>query len=73
MTFPHPDGLAAAKAAATPGLCLFCEEPVAGRNYLCVALKAQPRRGEPGYECFRAWQRAYYRDHRRASRARRAA
>jgi hypothetical protein len=58
--FPHPDGLEAAKACALPGRCVFCEEPTSGARY-CFAGR-QPRRGEAGYPCFRAFQRAYYRD-----------
>lgn len=65
--FPHPDGLARAKACATPGWCVFCEEPTSGARYCFGGW--QPRRGEPGYECFRAFQRAYYRDVRAARRA----
>lgn len=34
----HPDGLRAAKSCQTPGLCIFCEEPLgARRRFLCSA------------------------------------
>lgn len=50
--FRHPDGLEAAKACQTPGLCLFCEEPLAKRvRYLCGS-----------FECQAAYNRAYMRD-----------
>lgn len=48
----HPDGLAAAKAAATRGLCLFCDDPVArGKRLLCRSP-----------DCERAYYRAWHRD-----------
>lgn len=70
-TFPHPDGLIRAKECAAPGRCVFCEEPTPGTTY-CFGSR-QPRAGEPGYDCFRAFQRAYYRDVRAAQAARRSA
>lgn len=34
----HPDGLIAAKRVQTPGLCIFCEEPLKGRQaFTCNA------------------------------------
>lgn len=68
--FPHPDGLARAKALARPGRCVFCEEPTRGTTY-CFGSR-QPVRGERGYECFRAFQRSYYRDVRAVAAAARA-
>jgi hypothetical protein len=66
----HSDGLARAKALRQPGRCVFCEEPVSeGSQFYCFKLKGNVRRGEPGYECFRAFQRAYYRDVRAARAA----
>jgi hypothetical protein len=53
----HPDGLAAARARATKGQCIFCEEPV------------PPSRGRPRFicgteECRKTYVRAYARDRR---------
>ncbi len=55
--FPHPDGLAAAKACATPGICLFCDDPVrsftdGGPHQLTCGDAA----------CKAAYQRAWHRD-----------
>lgn len=48
----HPDGLAAAKACATPGICLFCDDPIAPpKRLLC----SSP-------ECTAAYYRAWHRD-----------
>jgi hypothetical protein len=48
----HPDGLAAARAAQTPGLCAFCEERLPeGRKLLCTER-----------DCRLAYLRAYSRD-----------
>ncbi len=66
--YAHPDGLAAAKACAIAGRCVFCEEQLVGRSVYCFGA-TQPRRGERGYDCFRAFQRAYYRDVRARRRA----
>lgn len=49
----HPDGLAAAKACATPGLCIFCEEPVIEGRVQCGSK-----------ECTAAYFRAWHRDAR---------
>lgn len=52
MAFPHPDGLAAAKAAQIRGFCAFCEEPLLkGCTVVCR---------EPG--CRTAYLRAWHRD-----------
>lgn len=55
----HPDGLMAARAAASKGLCQFCEDPL------------PPRKGPGGprvicgkVECRRAYYRAWRRDRR---------
>lgn len=48
----HPDGLIAAKMVRTPGVCLFCDDPVArGKKFLCA-----------DKECERAYYRAWHRD-----------
>lgn len=49
----HPDGLTRAKALATRGLCLFCEEPVGRGGLMC---------GSEG--CRAAYYRAWHRDAR---------
>ena len=67
IAFLHPDGLEAAQSCAIPGRCVFCEEPTRGTLY-CFGGRT-PKRGEPGYECFRAYQRSYYRDVRARRRA----
>lgn len=53
---PHPDGLAAAKAAAIPGCCIFCEEPIRGRADRVTC---------GGKDCTRAYFRAWHRDAQR--------
>lgn len=50
----HPDGLARAKQLATPGLCLFCEEPISGKRRVVCSEK----------ECKAAYLRAWHRDQR---------
>ena len=52
-----PNGLVAAKARATPGQCVFCEEPLRGQQrVLCASM-----------ECRRALNSAYVRDRRRGA------
>lgn len=63
---PHPDGLAAAKACAIPGACLFCEEPLPHARW-------SPKRATmvrhaklicESKECTAAYLRAWHRDAR---------
>lgn len=54
----HPDGLKAAKAARTPGLCLFCEEPLPKK-----VGKGRKRLICPTRACLRAYCRSLRRDH----------
>lgn len=53
MNFPHPDGLARAKACAAPGRCVFCEEPVPEGRVRCSS-----------ESCRGAYYRAWHRDAR---------
>ena len=56
----HVDGLAAAVACRTPGLCLFCEEPLPKQI-------TKPRLICSRHECYLAYCRSYQRDRRAAA------
>lgn len=55
----HPDGLAAAKACAIPGLCLFCESELAA-----LRVPGRPRIMCGEHECMLAYWRAWKKDQR---------